>query len=49
MEFEWDDAKRRKNVEKHGIDFVRAKQIWLDDVLEVRSSQDSHSEPRYLA
>ena len=31
------------------IDFVRAKEIWLDDVLEVRSSQDRHGEQRYLA
>ena len=49
MEFEWDEAKRRQNLEKHGIDFVRAKQIWLDDVLEVRSAQDRHSKPRHLA
>lgn len=33
---------------KHGIDFIRAKQIWLGDVLEVLSSQDHHSEARYL-
>ena len=25
MEFEWDEQKRLSNVEKHGIDFVRAK------------------------
>ena len=49
MEFEWDEAKRRKNLEKHGIDFVRAKQIRLDDVLEVRSAQHRYSEPRHLA
>ena len=36
------------NIGKHGIDFVRAKEIWRGDVLEMRSSQN-HSEPRHLA
>ena len=49
MEFEWDETKRRMNIAKHGVDFVRAKQIWLGDVLEMRSSQDHHREPRHLA
>ena len=49
MDFEWDKTKRLANVAKHGIDFVDAKQIWLGDMLEIRSSQDHHREPRYLA
>ena len=49
MEFEWDQAKRRVNIAKHGMDFVRAKEICLGDVLEIRSSQDHYSEPRHLA
>jgi uncharacterized protein len=28
VEFEWDEAKRLANVEKHGIDFVRAAQVF---------------------
>jgi uncharacterized DUF497 family protein len=49
MEFEWDEAKRRANLAKHRIDFVDAKEIWLGDVLEIRSSQDHHGELRRLA
>jgi hypothetical protein len=49
MEFEWDEAKRRANLAKHRIDFVDAKEIWRGDVLEIRSSQDHHGEPRHLA
>jgi uncharacterized protein len=49
MEFEWDEAKRRANLVKHGIDFVRAKEIWRGDVLEVTSPQQHHGEPRRLA
>ena len=48
MEFEWDEAKRRNNLEKHGIDFVRAKQIWLDDVLEVRRRTVTASHATWL-
>lgn len=28
MRFEWDEAKRRGNIEKHGIDFVRAQEVF---------------------
>ena len=28
MEFEWDEAKRLSNIEKHGIDFFRARSIF---------------------
>ena len=27
-EFEWDEPKRQKNLEKHGIDFVEAKELF---------------------
>ena len=32
-EFEWDEAKRRANRAKHGIDFVQAQALWLDESL----------------
>jgi uncharacterized DUF497 family protein len=28
MRFEWDEAKRGWNIEKHGIDFVRAQEVF---------------------
>ena len=31
FEFEFDEAKSRLNQRKHGIDFVEAQEIWLDD------------------
>ena len=33
MPFEWDEAKRLGNVEKHGIDFIRAQRIFDGPVL----------------
>ena len=49
MEFEWDERKRRANIEKHGIDFYRAKQIWGGEVLEIPSPQLQHREQRFIA
>ena len=28
MEFEWDEEKRRTNIAKHGVDFVRAAAVF---------------------
>jgi uncharacterized protein len=47
--FEWDEHKRQRNVELHGIDFERAKEIWQGPVLEIPSSQVQHGEERFLA
>jgi uncharacterized DUF497 family protein len=33
MEFEFDEAKSRANKAKHGIDFVEAQALWLDEGL----------------
>lgn len=31
MEFEFDEAKSRSNQLKHGLDFIEAQNLWLDD------------------
>ena len=49
MAFDWDENKRLANIEKHGIDFVDAKEIWEGQVLETRSDQVGHEETRYIA
>lgn len=33
MEFEFDERKSRANKVKHGIDFVEAQALWLDEAL----------------
>jgi uncharacterized protein len=49
MVFEWDEGKRRVDLEKHGIDVLRAKEIWQGDVLEAPAPQAGHGEARILA
>ncbi len=48
MEFEWDEQKRQANIEKHGIDFIRAKEIWDGEVLEIPSPRSEHRERRFV-
>lgn len=47
--FEWDETKRQKNIDTHGIDFIRAITIWDRDTLEVASPQTNHDEDRFIA
>ena len=47
MEFEFDLAKSAANKAKHGIDFVEAQSLWLDDGL-VQAPIASEDEPRFL-
>jgi hypothetical protein len=49
MLFEWYEQKRLENLDKHGIDFLDAKEIWQGEVLEVPSEQQEHGEQRYIA
>lgn len=46
-EFEFDEAKSKANLDKHGIDFVAAQALWKDPyLLEIRAK--SEDEPRFL-
>ena len=47
VEFEWNEHKRLRNLEKHGIDFQDAAEALLEPHLEVRS--DRNGEVRSLA
>ena len=47
MDFEFDEAKSRANKVKHGIDFVEAQVLWLDDMLLEIPARTS-DEPRFL-
>jgi uncharacterized DUF497 family protein len=47
--FEWDEQKRLLNVQRHEIDFLRAKEIWEGPVIESLSRQTHHGEQRFVA
>lgn len=48
MQFEWDEDKNQINIEKHGIHFDDAKEIFKSPVYEFVSNQ-WHGESRNLA
>ena len=45
MRIEFDEAKSQSNKVKHGIDFVQAQALWLDDML-VEIPARTEDEPR---
>lgn len=47
MEFEFDPAKSASNKNKHGLDFVEAQALWLDDRRIVGPAR-SHDEERWV-
>ena len=49
MRFEWDDAKEKKNIIKHGIDFETAARIFADHYrIEYLDIKHSVNEERYI-
>ncbi len=46
-DFEYDNIKRASNLKKHGIDFVAAKELWVDSEL-IELQVKSEDEPRFL-
>lgn len=48
MEFEWDEAKRASNLEKHGFDFVAVGELFAGPHV-VIPSRHTGAEPRSLA
>ena len=48
-DFEWDDAKDRSNIEKHGVGFVLAQKAFLDpNRIIAENVRHSASEKRYF-
>lgn len=48
MQFEWDEAKRVKNIVKHGIDFADVPQIFDSPMLNELDEFTDYGEDRWL-
>jgi uncharacterized DUF497 family protein len=44
--FQWDEAKNRANVRKHGLDFADAVRIFSAPTLDREDARDDYGEPR---
>ena len=49
LEFEWDEAKARINLEKHRVSFLTASAIFLNERLERIDDRKEYGEPRWIA
>jgi uncharacterized DUF497 family protein len=49
LHFEWDEAKAKANVKKHGVSFEEAKSVFLDDQARMIPDPDhSAEEERFI-
>jgi uncharacterized protein len=49
MKFEWDETKRRLNLQRHGIDFVDVPQIFDGDTVTIEDIRLDYGETRYIS
>lgn len=50
MQFEWDERKRRENIARRGVDFLRAAMVFADpDRLEASDDRADYGEARLMA
>lgn len=48
MRYEWDEAKRQSNIQKHGIDFVEIEKALTGATLTVLDDRFDYGEPRFI-
>ena len=49
MQFEWDENKRKSNIEKHGIDFVDAVKIFDGFTHDTQDTRQDWGEERFVS
>jgi len=49
MQYEWDEAKRQSNIQKHGIDFVGIERVFAGQTLTILDDRMDYSEPRFVS
>ena len=48
MKFEWDEAKNRANIRKHGLDFSDAVEIFQGPMLTRPDTREDYGEDRWI-
>jgi len=49
LEFEWDEAKAKSNLKKHGVSFLTAAAIFANERLERIDDREDYGELRWIA
>jgi uncharacterized DUF497 family protein len=48
MRYEWDEAKRQSNIQKHGIDFVGIEKAFAGTTLTIWDDRFDYGESRFI-
>jgi hypothetical protein len=48
MQFEWDEAKRLSNIQKHGIDFLGIDKVFAGQTITILDDRTDYGEPRFV-
>ncbi|MGH8193173.1 MAG: BrnT family toxin [Woeseiaceae bacterium] len=48
LRFEWDEAKRRSNLRKHGIDFAGCEELFEGCTLTIEDNRFDYGEQRFV-
>ena len=48
MLFEWDEAKRRSNIRKHGIDFIGIEGVFAGTTITILDDRYDYGGPRFV-
>lgn len=48
MKFEWDEAKRRSNIKKHGVDFADLKSLFFGVTVTTLDDRADYGEERFV-
>jgi uncharacterized DUF497 family protein len=48
MLYEWDEAKRRSNIQKHGIDFIGIERVFSGTTVTILDDRFDYGESRFI-
>ena len=48
VNFEWDETKRQSNLQKHGLDFVEARQVFAGETTTILDDRFAYGEARFV-
>jgi len=48
MQYEWDEAKKLTNIQKHGIDFVEIDTVFAGQTVTILDSRFDYGEARFI-
>jgi uncharacterized protein len=48
VQYEWDEAKRQSNIQKHGIDFIGIEKVFAGETVTILDDRIDYGETRFV-